>query len=956
MTAIGPDPLSQIAQLLNATLSVDNATRRNAENEIKRLWAVPGVATIYIQLIRNEQAPPEIRMAASLALKNFVRENWSGDGEAPLAEDEREELRQGVLDSLFQISAQYRKQMSQTVCIIGKYDFPERWGRLIEVIGECLSGDAAFDRLTTALSTLEELVKRYRHEMKSVELWKEILLVLKVVAEPLTQLYARMILHIPQDGQPDNLSVADRFSWLDVVLHCAKIYHSLVSQDIPEHFEDNLTPWMDGFLALLRLKLPTLESQADDTEPTSLDRLKCEICEIVTLFSQRYEECFENYAQQFIGAIWQLLVETDSRTRFDALVNAALGFLSAICQRAQYVHHFQGEGVLQAICENVIIQNLMLRQEDVEMFQQEPFEFLKRDIEGSDLETRRRGATEFVRALCRQFEQQVFGILSGAIGTFLADYQQNPTANFVRKDVVYYLVSAMASKAATARHGATTTSQLINVSDFYEQHVRGDLLDGGANEVPILRSDALKYLVLFRHQLQPEFLAQCICGKDNDLSNSIIRLLGSQHVLLHHYVAYAIERLLIMRDQNGQLLLNAQNVPVRALIEGLFECFNNQAAYNTHYIMKALMRCFSIIDAEIATNAHVYVQRLDTMIQQAIANPINPQLIHFIFESLCVLIRKAYTRVEGGLDKHVIQIVMLIIPKDVVDFVPYALQIIALLLDQSGAERQRGQPVDQEQYLPFLPYMLKGDFWARPANIPALMLVFESYIANFPATHGFRLANAILNYIDQFEGLTSRELLLPMLNRMQQQKTTKYTRQFVLFLCRFAALKSGQALANALEAIQAGVFCMVMEKILVTEMKCMPQTTTYEEKRLLTIGVAAIVRDTVNIMGHLYGPLVECAVGILEAFDPRHKPPAATEAGDELEDQYTEAISELEYSDPYCKLSYAQHPDTLGHDIPNIKVHLAQAVLVGASQANPASLDCLSAKVQSTLRAYASSS
>ena len=58
-----------------------------------------------------------------------------------------------------------------------------------------------------------------------------------------------------------------------------------------------------------------------------------------------------------------------------------------------------------------------------------------------------------------------------------------------------------------------TTFLQINISDFYEQHVRADLLDGGVNDVPILRSDALKYLVLFRYQLRPEFLAECICGK-----------------------------------------------------------------------------------------------------------------------------------------------------------------------------------------------------------------------------------------------------------------------------------------------------------------------------------------------------------------------------------------------------------------------------------------------------------
>lgn len=80
---------------------------------------------------------------------------------------------------------------------------------------------------------------------------------------------------------------------------------------------------------------------------------------------------------------------------------------------------------------------------------------------GSDLETRRRGATDFVRALCKHFETEIFQILSGTINSYLEDYRQNPVQNIVKKDAVYFLVSAMASKSTTARHGATSTSQLV---------------------------------------------------------------------------------------------------------------------------------------------------------------------------------------------------------------------------------------------------------------------------------------------------------------------------------------------------------------------------------------------------------------------------------------------------------------------------------------------------------------
>lgn len=82
-----------------------------------------------------------------------------------------------------------------------------------------------------------------------------------------------------------------------------------------------------------------------------------------------------------------------------------------------------------------------------------------------------------------------------------------------------------------------------------------DLLEGSPNDSPILRSDAIKYLVLFRNQLRPELILEVFCGKNNQSENSILRLFNSQHILLHHYLAYGIERLLLLKNANKQVLL-----------------------------------------------------------------------------------------------------------------------------------------------------------------------------------------------------------------------------------------------------------------------------------------------------------------------------------------------------------------------------------------------------------------
>jgi exportin-2 (importin alpha re-exporter) len=96
------------------------------------------------------------------------------------------------------------------------------------------------------------------------------------------------------------------------------------------------------------------------------------------------------------------------------------------------------------------------------------------------------------------------------------------------------------------------------------------------------------------------------------------------------------------------------------------------------------------------------------------------------------------------------------------------------LLDQSAAERQRGVlEVDQQAYVAFFPSLLRPDYWARAANVPALILVSESFIRCLPQLpfgaeysdqmlaifqrlinskaydqHGFRLANAFLSHLD----------------------------------------------------------------------------------------------------------------------------------------------------------------------------------------------------------------
>ena len=63
--------------------------------------------------------------------------------------------------------------------------------------------------------------------------------------------------------------------------------------------------------------------------------------------------------------------------------------------------------------------NIEFRDVDAETFEDDPEEYIRRDMEGSDVDTRRRGATDLVRGLCKYFEQEVIQIFSGYMAHLL---------------------------------------------------------------------------------------------------------------------------------------------------------------------------------------------------------------------------------------------------------------------------------------------------------------------------------------------------------------------------------------------------------------------------------------------------------------------------------------------------------------------------------------------------------
>lgn len=57
----------------------------------------------------------------------------------------------------------------------------------------------------------------------------------------------------------------------------------------------------------------------------------------------------------------------------------------------------------------------------------------------------------------------------------LTKFAESPTQNWKNKDAAIYLVTSLAAKGKTEKHGITQTNQLVNLLDFYQAHILPDL-------------------------------------------------------------------------------------------------------------------------------------------------------------------------------------------------------------------------------------------------------------------------------------------------------------------------------------------------------------------------------------------------------------------------------------------------------------------------------------------------
>ena len=444
-----------------------------------------------------------------------------------------------------------------------------------------------------------------------------------------------------QQNSGNKDALKELFQTLNLIV---KISFDLNCHDLSPAFEDNLASIMEVFHTYLTYSNPLLVTD-DDDEAGPMERVKSGICELLQLFAYKYNDDFEDILPKFAEPTIALLMSLGPEPKYDITISKALQFLTAIVRSPKHAANFNSEDALGQAVEKIILPNMTLRTSDEELFEDDPIEYIRRDLGGSDSETRRRAVTDFLRQLLEQFDQLVTTVVGRYIEHYLKEYSSNPAENWRSKDTALYLFSSIAAKASTEKRGVVKTNQYVDVVSFFQTNVAADLVASFDDVHPILKVDAIKYLNSFRSQFSKAQLVDAFPLVANHLS--------SPNYVVYTYTAVTIDRILAMSSE-GVPVFNAQDIESysKDILQHLFRLIEQggtpEKIAENEFLMRCVMRILLLSGKGVSPILESVLAELLKITGEISKNPSNPHFNHYTFECLGSLIRFVFIPCFSG--------------------------------------------------------------------------------------------------------------------------------------------------------------------------------------------------------------------------------------------------------------------------------------------------------------------
>jgi len=622
----------------------------------------------------------------------------------------------------------------------------------------------------------------------------------------------------------------------------------------------------------------------------------------------------------------------DGRPGNDAAVVVATKLLAQLVANRRLVDLFRP--TIREILVKIVLPNLLMRETDLENFEDNPMEYIRGDIEGSNLETRSRAASELVRAMLREFGPETTSICQELMGTLVKEFVANPTGNWRQFDCAVSLIIALAVKYSTIQGGVSELNPGVDVQSFFTQFIVPVLTDTSgvaANAHPVVQADAIKFFSTFRVQMPREVVVQAL--------PHLARRLQAPSFVVHTYAASCIERIFMIKEpvpegspygtrptlRYGTAELN----PILgACLGNLFSILETtEYGISNEYVGKAVMRLLAKAeDAQIAQEAPALLSKMGAVLQRVCSNPQNPSFIHFLFESIAIIVGSTCRINPAACEQFEQQLnpsFQMVLVNEIGELTAYVFQIMAQLIELRPSGVSPG-------YLSLYKPLLKQSMWENRGNIPGLVRLIEAFLRKAAnelvgpspqelepllgifqllvsmkttSEMGFRLLTGIIDFCNPaaYNPYLGKIIALT-LQRISSYQNKQLAVSVVHFLAVYVGRNDAATLVAAFDSVQPGhaaLFAQVLSQVWVPTTKNMKKKS---DRKACVIALSKILAQVPALLEppHQFA-WASTLVAILHVLE---MPPDAS-ASRSNEDQLLEQ-EESGYSSSFIRLVYAQ--------------------------------------------------
>jgi len=475
--------MEQLSQALSATLSPDKAMREAAETHLIGLRKTAGQIVVLLQVISAaDGVQRELRQAAAIMLKNAIRQHWEPRGDAAKAGDvgifpaDRAVLKENLLAVLVrETDNSVRNLVVEGINEVARCDLIKgEWPTLLpEVMGHLTSGDQL--RTYNSLVALRGVVKIFEHKPFEQR-------------APLDQIvevsFPQVLAILGQTAASNTIEAAQT----NVLI--LKLLWNATQFALPKCYREDpaLTdPWMEACLALLQKPLPEASEGLEPAgQPTDEEermawpwwKAKKRAMQLAARWFERFgrkgkvEDMYKPFQARFYAGVAPKLLEctlgtlalrSQGRWCSDRVVHLALQFVNTAAEQSETYKQLKPH--LGFILEHAIFRTLCLTPAELELWNDDPHEFVRRghDIEHEFLSPKTAALT-LLDFLCgprgkkpkKGGKSEGHGFLAEALtfltGKLTAFQMASPAEkNYQEKEAVLYAVGALCDLLARTK-------------------------------------------------------------------------------------------------------------------------------------------------------------------------------------------------------------------------------------------------------------------------------------------------------------------------------------------------------------------------------------------------------------------------------------------------------------------------------------------------------------------------